>query len=140
MGRDEVGTRRLWRPLASNDVVPDRFQPVFADLAPLADRFATAGHRLYLVGGRVRDLMVGREMGAHIDLDLTTDALPAQIKQVLAGWADAMWTQGERFGTIGARNGDRDYEITTHRAEISRATRASRCVDLQCDGIRPLAS
>ena len=99
-------------------MVPERFQPVLADLAPLAARFAAAGHRLYLVGGVVRDLMVGREMGAHIDLDLTTDALPAQIKQVLAGWADAMWTQGERFGTIGARNGDRDYEITTHRAEV----------------------
>ena len=72
------------------------------DLAPLADRFAAAGHRLYLVGGVVRDLMAGRELGTHVDLDLTTDAHPPQIKQVLAGWADALWTQGERFGTIGA--------------------------------------
>ncbi len=99
-------------------MIPERFQPVLADLAPLADRFAAAGHRLYLVGGVVRDLMAGRELGAHVDLDLTTDALPPQIKQVLAGWADALWTQGERFGTIGARKADRDYEITTHRAEV----------------------
>ncbi len=99
-------------------MIPERFQPVLADLAPLADRFAAAGHRLYLVGGVVRDLMAGRELGAHVDLDLTTDAHPPQIKQVLAGWADALWTQGERFGTIGARKADREYEITTHRAEV----------------------
>jgi poly(A) polymerase len=99
-------------------VVPDRFQPVLADLAPLAERFAAAGNRLYLVGGVVRDLMIGRPLRADNDLDLTTDARPPQIKQVLSGWADSMWTQGERFGTIGARHGDREYEITTHRAEV----------------------
>mgnify|MGYP001100971108 CR=1 FL=1 len=99
-------------------MIPDRFQPVLADLAPLAERFAAAGHRLFLVGGVVRDLMIGRPLRADNDLDLTTDARPEAIKRVLAGWADAMWTQGERFGTIGARNGDREYEITTHRAEV----------------------
>ena len=52
-----------------------------------------------------------------LDFDLTTDALPEQIKVTLSGWADAIWTQGERFGTIGAKKGDRVYEITTHRAE-----------------------
>ena len=52
-----------------------------------------------------------------LDFDLTTDALPDQIKSVLAGWSDALWTQGERFGTIGAKKGERVYEITTHRAE-----------------------
>jgi poly(A) polymerase len=96
-------------------VVPDRFAPLLAELSPLADRFRGAGRRLYLVGGTVRDLLVGREGGW--DVDATTDARPEEIKSILDGWADALWTQGERFGTIGARRGELDYEITTHRAE-----------------------
>lgn len=99
-------------------MIPERFGPVLAELAPLAERFAASGHRLYLVGGTVRDLLMGRTVDEiERDYDATTDALPGQIKQLLHGWADAIWTQGERFGTIGAKKGDRVYEITTHRAE-----------------------
>jgi poly(A) polymerase len=97
-------------------VVPERFAPVLGELAPLAGAFEAAGHRLYLVGGTVRDLLLGREITR--DYDCTTDALPAQTKRILSGWADAIWTQGERFGTIGAKRGDRAYEITTHRADV----------------------
>ncbi len=103
-------------------VVPARFAPVLHELAPLAERFGSRGHSLYLVGGSVRDLLVDRPV-EEIDLDLTTDARPDQIKRCLAGWADAVWTQGERFGTIGAQRVDPDtgrprtYEITTFRAE-----------------------
>ena len=97
-------------------MIPDRFTPVLAELAPLAERFSAAGHRLYLVGGTVRDLMIDARR-SDFDLDLTTDARPPDIKACLAGWADAIWTQGERFGTIGARFGERTYEITTFRAE-----------------------
>jgi poly(A) polymerase len=105
-------------------VVPERFLPVLRELAPLADRFVDAGFRLYLVGGTVRDLLLGEDArGAHErDLDLTTDARPDDIKHLLDGWADAIWTQGERFGTIGAQRrladgATRTYEITTSRAE-----------------------
>ena len=97
-------------------MIPDRFTPVLAELAPLAERFESAGHRLYLVGGTVRDLLVDAQ-GDDFDLDLTTDARPDEIKACLAGWSTALWTQGERFGTIGARRGDRVFEITTFRAE-----------------------
>jgi poly(A) polymerase len=106
-------------------VIPARFQPVLDELSPLAKRFRDAGHRLYLVGGTVRDLLAVdappvTDAGAF-DFDATTDARPAAVKKLLSGWADALWTQGERFGTIGARkkgpHGDRVYEITTHRAE-----------------------
>ncbi len=101
--------------------VPERFAPVLDELAPLAARFAAAGHRLYLVGGAVRDLLVGIE-GPEFDFDLTTDARPPAVKRLLDGWADAVWTQGEKFGTIGARRGRPDgsyqiVEITTFRAE-----------------------
>ena len=96
-------------------MVPPRFEPVLAEVLPLAERFRAAGHRLYLVGGVVRDLLLDRDV--HADIDLTTDAKPEQIKKLLQGWADQRWTQGEKFGTIGAKRGDTSYEITTHRAE-----------------------
>jgi poly(A) polymerase len=89
--------------------------------ADLSDRFRAAGHRLYLVGGSVRDAIVADPgppaSGADGDLDFTTDARPDAIEALVAGWADAVWTQGKRFGTIGCLKGDRKYEITTHRAE-----------------------
>ena len=100
-------------------MIPDRLEPVLAELRPLADRFVAAGHSVYLVGGTVRDLLLGRPVVG--DYDLTTDARPPEIKRLIGDWADAVWTQGERFGTIGARKGDRSYEITTHRAEAYHA-------------------
>jgi len=97
-------------------VIPDRFRAVLDELSPLTERFSAAGHRLYLVGGTVRDLLFADD-GVSDDFDATTSARPPDIKRCLEGWADAIWTQGERFGTIGAKKGDRIYEITTHRAE-----------------------
>ena len=97
-------------------MIPERLQPVLDEVRPLAERFAAAGHRIYLVGGTVRDLLLGSD-AAGIDFDLTTDALPDQIERLVRPWADAVWTQGKRFGTIGCRKGGRDFEITTHRAE-----------------------
>jgi poly(A) polymerase len=96
-------------------VIPDRLEPLLATVRPLAERFAAADHRVYLVGGVVRDLLLGRELSG--DIDLTTDARPEETRRLVDGWADAVWTQGERFGTIGARHADQDFEITTHRAE-----------------------
>ena len=97
-------------------MVPDRFAPVLAELQPLTDRFAAAGHRLYLVGGTVRDLLVNRAGDAN-DYDATTDARPEEIKSLLAGWADAVWGVGEKFGTIGAKIHGHTVEITTYRAD-----------------------
>jgi poly(A) polymerase len=97
-------------------VIPERLQPVLDEVRPLAERFAVAGHRTYLVGGSVRDLLLGRDP-ADIDFDLTTDARPDDIEAIVRGWADAVWTQGKRFGTIGCKKDGRDFEITTHRAE-----------------------
>ncbi len=103
-------------------MLPARFAPILDELAPLVTRFRERGHRLYLVGGSVRDLLVQHDR-QDFDLDLTTDARPAEIKACLDGWADAVWTQGEKFGTIGAHKHDsiagstRPYEITTFRAE-----------------------
>nr|WP_245554704.1 CCA tRNA nucleotidyltransferase [Actinosynnema mirum] len=83
----------------------------------LAARFAEAGHRLYLVGGSVRDALLGRSSGGDFDLDFTTDARPEQIQRLLSGWADGLWDTGIAFGTVGATKHGRTVEITTFRAD-----------------------
>ena len=101
-------------------MIPARLQPILDEVAPLAARFAEGGFTLYLVGGIVRDLLLGRTLEDRLDFDFTTNARPAEIKKLAADVADAVWTQGERFGTIGVKVGERVYEITTHRAEAYR--------------------
>ena len=76
--------------------------------------FADAGHELYLVGGSVRDAVLGR-LGD--DLDFTTDALPSEVQRILRPWADALWDTGIEFGTVGAAKGADRVEITTFRAD-----------------------
>jgi poly(A) polymerase len=87
-------------------------------VSPVADelgrRFAAAGHELHLVGGSVRDALLGR-LGD--DLDFSTDAHPDQTLRVVKGWADAIWETGREFGTIGVQKNGLRIEITTFRAE-----------------------
>ena len=97
-------------------MIPERLRPLFQETEEIAARFERAGHRLYLVGGVVRDAVLGRLPESH-DLDFTTDARPDEIERVVTRWADAVWTQGKRFGTVAIRKGSRVMEITTHRAE-----------------------
>jgi poly(A) polymerase len=97
--------------------VPERFRPYVDATEELAQRFAAAGRTLYLVGGSVRDALFPGAGDEGSDFDLTTDARPDEIERLVRGWADDVWTQGARFGTIGCRKGSRVYEITTHRAE-----------------------
>ncbi|TNM30204.1 CCA tRNA nucleotidyltransferase [Streptomyces sedi] len=99
-----------------------RVSPIADDLAT---RFADAGYTLVLVGGSVRDALLGR-LGN--DLDFTTDARPQEILRLVRPWADAVWDVGIAFGTVGCRKRapeggndaeHRDYqlEITTYRSE-----------------------
>ena len=101
----------------------DRIGPVIDELGQL---FGDAGHELALVGGPVRDAMLGR---AHNDLDLTTSAHPAEIERVIDGWADATWDIGRAFGTIGSRKGPFQVEITTYRSEQYDASSRKPAVD-----------
>jgi poly(A) polymerase len=80
----------------------------------LARRFAARDHQLALVGGSVRDALLGR-LGN--DLDFTTDARPDEVLRLVGGWADAVWEMGIAFGTVGCRKDDYHLEITTYRAE-----------------------
>ena len=88
-------------------------------ISPLADElaglFAQAGHRLYLVGGSVRDALLGR---LSADLDFTTDARPDEILKVVRGWADGVWEAGIAFGTVGVTKRGSTLEITTFRADV----------------------
>ncbi len=97
-------------------MVPERLRPVLDIAIELARLFEDAGTRLYLVGGVVRDALLD-QLSPDSDLDFTTDALPPLTEQILSSWADSLWTQGKRFGTIGAAKGGRRVEVTTHRAE-----------------------
>ena len=110
-------------------MVPERLRPLLEEAAPLAERFAAAGWRLYLVGGSVRDAILGVPPKDKDDLDFTTDARPTDVEAVVKGWADAVWDQGRRFGTIGIKKGSAIYEITTHRADAYTAD--SRKPDVQ---------
>lgn len=80
----------------------------------LADRFSQAGHALALVGGSVRDGLIGR-LGE--DLDFTTDARPEQVLNVVKRWAEAVWDVGIAFGTVGCQKDGYKLEITTYRSE-----------------------
>ncbi len=88
-------------------------------IAPVADevgaRFAAAGHQLHLVGGSVRDALLGR---LEDDLDFTTDARPEQVLRLLEGWAGGTWQTGIEFGTVGVTKAGFRLEITTFRSDL----------------------
>ncbi|MET8981627.1 CCA tRNA nucleotidyltransferase [Streptomyces sp. NPDC004539] len=88
------------------------------DVAPVADdlarRFQEAGFSLALVGGSVRDALLGR-LGN--DLDFTTDARPEDVLKIIRPWADAVWEVGIAFGTVGAQKDGWQIEVTTYRSE-----------------------
>lgn len=87
-------------------------------VAPVADdlghRFQEAGFSLALVGGSVRDALLGR-LGN--DLDFTTDARPEDVLKIVRPWADSVWDVGIAFGTIGAQKDGFQIEVTTYRSE-----------------------
>ncbi len=107
---------------------PERLQPLVEATSELSDRFVPLDTVSIWWADRCATPSwptgpARRRAGVRLeasDLDFTTDARPDNIEQLVTGWADAVWTQGKRFGTIGCRRGGRTYEITTHRAEAYR--------------------
>ncbi|WP_442945340.1 CCA tRNA nucleotidyltransferase [Nocardioides sp. CCNWLW216] len=101
----------------------DRIAPVIDELGAL---FEAAGHELVLVGGPVRDAMLGRR---HNDLDFATSARPDATERLLKKWAGATWDMGRAFGTIGCRKGEWVVEVTTYRSETYDPTSRKPDVD-----------
>ncbi|WP_053619894.1 CCA tRNA nucleotidyltransferase [Nocardiopsis sp. NRRL B-16309] len=89
----------------------DAVRPVSDELG---ERFAAHDQQLAVVGGPVRDALLGR---ASNDVDLTTDAVPQRILELVDGWADSVWTVGIEFGTVGLRKKNLQVEVTTYRSE-----------------------
>jgi poly(A) polymerase len=86
-----------------------------AVLREVGSVFEAQGHELFLVGGSVRDAVLGRLNSP--DLDFTTNARPEQVQQAVRGWADAVWDTGIEYGTVGVGKDGYRLEITTFRAD-----------------------
>lgn len=97
--------------LTAAAVALNRHAPMLAELGAA---FEDAGRELFLVGGSVRDALLGR---LSPDLDFTTDARPPQVQQILRRWADSLWDTGIQFGTVGVGKDGHRLEITTFRAD-----------------------
>jgi poly(A) polymerase len=117
--------------------VPARLERYFVADAPtqqLARLLAAGGHTAFLVGGSVRDALLDRDI---VDVDIATDARPDAIEGVVRPWADAVWLQGQRFGTIGCEKDGERFEITTFRADVyhpeSRKPEVSFSDDVETD-------
>ncbi len=100
------------------DMVPERLSTIVSeDVVELARLFNDEGYELYLVGGSVRDAMLGGETN---DLDFTTRATPDAIERIGEEWADSTYLAGKEFGTIGLVRSNLTHEVTTFRSEIYR--------------------
>ena len=111
---------------ANNSQTPEELKALAASLAlnaldektpiisSLAAAYKEAGFSLALVGGPVRDAILGR-LGN--DLDFTTSARPADSVKILKKWGEAIWETGAAFGTIAAKKDGTTVEVTTYRSE-----------------------
>ncbi len=99
---------------AAQSALIDGLFDAVPELDQLGGLFAAAGHELALVGGPVRDALLGR---VGNDWDFTTTATPEQIEALVGSWSDALWDMGREFGTIGMRKGNAQFEITTYRSD-----------------------
>ena len=103
--------------------IPPRLRPLLDAQSPvqqLAGRLVAAGHESYLVGGSVRDAFLDLSPDETRDVDIATNARPDEVESLVRGWADHVWLQGQRFGTVGCEKDKTSIEITTFRAEVYR--------------------
>lgn len=101
-------------------MIPERLEFLNSPELPpaqLAELFSESGEEIYLVGGSVRDALLGRPLE---DFDFATSARPERITQILEPWADVVFDVGARFGTVAARRDGLSVEVTTYRDEIYR--------------------
>ncbi|MDQ4055317.1 MAG: CCA tRNA nucleotidyltransferase [Actinomycetota bacterium] len=112
--------------VAAQQAVTDELARIAVVTGELGELFERAGHELALVGGPVRDAMLGRR---HNDLDFATSARPDDTERLLSRWGDALWDMGREFGTIGCRKGEWVVEVTTYRSDDYDAESRKPVVD-----------
>ncbi len=103
--------------------IPPRLRPLLDADSPvqqLAGRLVAAGYQCFLVGGSVRDALLDVPDDEQRDVDLATDARPDEVERLVRDWADHVWLQGQRFGTVGCERAGTRMEITTFRADVYR--------------------
>jgi poly(A) polymerase len=101
----------------------------------LSKLYSSDGHKLWLVGGWVRDALLGN---MHTDMDFATDASPQESLELLSKWSGGRtWDPGLQFGTVGAEKDGVRVEVTTLRHEdydaASRKPRVEHGTDLETD-------
>jgi poly(A) polymerase len=103
--------------------IPPRLRPLLDAKSPvqqLAGQLVAAGYQCFLVGGSVRDALLDVPPEGGQDVDVATDARPEEVERLVRDWADRVWLQGARFGTVGCECSGTRIEITTFRAEVYR--------------------
>ena len=84
------------------------------DYAYLLEKLESAGFEAYIVGGCVRDRLLGRTIN---DYDITTNALPEEIMSVFAELKVA--PTGLKHSTVTVIYNDMPFEVTTFRVDGS---------------------
>lgn len=90
------------------------------DILFIKDSFKTNGFKLFVVGGAVRDALLGIDPK---DFDLATDATPDQVEDILQGNGFNTIATGKAFGVINVFTKTGDFEIATFRTDIGTGRR-----------------
>src|SRR3954470_21612419 len=107
---DPVVVPRAAHAISRKQIDPDALKALY--------RLHQANYTAYLVGGSVRDLLLGRR---PTDLDTRTHAHPYQVKKLFR----SCWIIGRRFRLAHVRFGTKNIEVATFRRQLSAAELAA---------------
>ena len=94
--------------------------PIPSDIKQIKDVFVKNGHKLYIVGGAVRDALLGK---TPKDYDLATDAVPDTVEQMMAKAGFKTLPTGKAFGVINVFTDQGEYEVATFREDVGSGRR-----------------
>jgi tRNA nucleotidyltransferase (CCA-adding enzyme) len=94
--------------------------PIPSDIQQIKDAFKKNGFKLYVVGGAVRDALLGK---TPKDYDLATDAVPDKVEEMMKQAGLRTLPTGKAFGVINVFTDHGEYEIATFREDIGSGRR-----------------
>jgi tRNA nucleotidyltransferase/poly(A) polymerase len=126
----EFITRKL-RTMLTESRIPFKIT-LPEDILQIKDVFKKNGYKLYVVGGAVRDALLGKQPK---DFDLATDAVPDTVEEILAKAEFRTLPTGKAFGVINVFTDGGEYEIATFREDLSGGRRpdAVKFTDIESD-------